>query len=30
MQKHAASVQSARTFFPPPPEGAPLIALNEF
>ena len=30
MQKHAASVQPARTFFPPPPEGAPLIALNEF
>ena len=30
MQKNAASVQTARTFFPPPPEGAPLIALNEF
>ena len=30
MQKHTPSVQSARTFFPPPPEGAPLIALNEF
>ena len=30
MQNHPASVQSARTFFPPPPEGSPLIALNEF
>ena len=30
MQKHPAPVQSARTFFPPLPEGEPLLALNEF
>ena len=30
MQKHQAPVQFARTFFPPPAEGALLIALNEF
>jgi hypothetical protein len=30
MRKHTAPVQSARTFFPPLPEGEPLLALNEF
>ena len=30
MQKHPAPVQSTRTFFPPLPEGEPLLALNEF